>query len=99
VRNKESSGKGHDRREFIKIDRAVTAGLLANAALLKTVGADPRIPPNPAAAAYGPPILMAGGPVPPALQEKNFKFKRESTRSLGQPPITIFAWMENSTAL
>jgi len=49
VRNKKSNGKGHDRREFIKIGGAVTAGVLANAALPKTVHADAGMPSNPAA--------------------------------------------------
>jgi hypothetical protein len=49
VRNKESSGKGHDRRKFIKIGGAVTAGLLAHAALPETIRALPGTPSNPAA--------------------------------------------------
>jgi hypothetical protein len=49
VRNKKSGGKGHDRRDFIKIGGAVTAGLLANVALPKTVRADAGMPSNPAA--------------------------------------------------
>jgi aryl-alcohol dehydrogenase-like predicted oxidoreductase len=49
VRNKESSNKGHDRRKFIKIGGAVTAGLLAHAALPETIRALPGMPSNPAA--------------------------------------------------
>jgi hypothetical protein len=49
VRNKESSGKGHDRREFIKVGGAVTAGLLAHAALPETIHALPGMPSNPSA--------------------------------------------------
>ena len=49
MRNKESSGKGHDRREFIKVGGAVTAGLLAHAALPETIHALPGMPSNPSA--------------------------------------------------
>jgi len=48
VRNKKSGDKGHDRREFIKIGGAVTAGVLAQAALPETIHAGPGMPSNPA---------------------------------------------------
>jgi hypothetical protein len=51
MRNKESiSSKGHDRRKFIKMGGAVTAGLLAQGALPEALRAIPRMSPNPAAA-------------------------------------------------
>jgi len=51
VRNKKSGSKGHDRREFIRIGGAVTAGVLANAALPKTIRAAAGVPsPAPAEA-------------------------------------------------
>jgi aryl-alcohol dehydrogenase-like predicted oxidoreductase len=46
MRNKKSGDKGHDRREFIKIGGAFTAGVLANAALPITVRADTGMPSN-----------------------------------------------------
>jgi hypothetical protein len=49
VRNNKSGGRSHDRREFIKIGGAATAGLLANAALPKNVRADTGMPSNSAA--------------------------------------------------
>jgi uncharacterized protein len=49
MRKKESSSKGHDRREFIKIGGAVTAGVLAHVALPESIRALPGMPANPAA--------------------------------------------------
>lgn len=46
MRNKKSGDKGHDRREFIKIGGAFTAGVLANAALPITVRADAGVTSN-----------------------------------------------------
>jgi hypothetical protein len=49
VKKNKSNGKGHDRREFIKVGGAVTAGLLAQAALPETILARPSMPLNPSA--------------------------------------------------
>jgi hypothetical protein len=48
VKNKQCGSKGHDRREFIKIGGAATAGLLARAALPETIQALPGRAWNPA---------------------------------------------------
>jgi len=49
VKKNASSGKGHNRREFIKVGGAVTAGLLAQAALPVTIPAHSGMPLNPSA--------------------------------------------------
>jgi hypothetical protein len=46
VREKGSSGKGHNRREFIKVGGAITAGLLAHGALPENIHARPGMPPG-----------------------------------------------------